>query len=221
MFKPIESEDGFFYEMIGKHFTQNRKDANFDPKNIEFWDGLHVYFNAEEDEQVIAIEKSSKLGFNPMAVLKSFINNINTEWLDCSPYRIEIFELKTPNSFYESVANIDTVITDITFDYVVPNPFGSEGQTKKMLTNLKNEVSAVKVKMGLNNPDGLDFNSKEVRNGVEYTERGGGKMSAKSGKESIYKSTDHKRVAHITFEEQEQIINGSSLKQILKKILKR
>ena len=157
-----------------------------------------LFLNVGEDEQVIALEQKNGVG-TPSSLLNGLTTHLN-DMTSRNDYILSFHSLNNEGEFWEAVESHhskDGKITSITFDMVVPNPPDAENPTKDGLEKLKAKTNAERVKETISNPTGLKLDNDEVKNRESYIQTGGGDITVKDGKKTIYNSKKKQRQLHI------------------------
>lgn len=155
------------------------------------WQGAIVVIDPtnHSDGQKVAFEQDLTLG-KPLSVLKSLLKYINSS--PQASYVIESKPIFNEKSFWSWIEEQNFLLSKITFDFVTPNMFGTRSSLDNHLKEF-GQIGASKVKMTLDEGSrdgGIDANSVEIRNAVDYSHKGGGSISAKAKNNKTYKSKD-------------------------------
>ena len=130
-----------------------------------------------------------------------------------------IFDAAT---FWEFAADNEGRVTSITFDFVAPNGLWSARTTlKQELANLRKATRVQQVSTTLKSSEGLDTNSKRIKEGVEYAEKGSGRIRARAKGNKHFNSTEKPKIT--TFEDDKPVRGGlaAKIKANLKRLLGR
>jgi len=162
------------------------------------WQGAMVIIDPthHDDGQKVSFERDDTIG-RPRPVLQSMATYLNT--LPNAPYAIEPKPIFNTSSFWGWAAAHEFRLHSITFDFVVPNMWGSKSALDEDLRDLGSAgVSRVKVKLDEGDKnDGIDAQSQQVRDGVDYSASGGGSLTAKAKNGDKFTSTNDAAIAKL------------------------
>lgn len=155
------------------------------------WQGAMVLIDPRhhDDGQKISFERDETLG-KPRAVLQSMIAFVNA--LPDAPYIIEPEPIFNKSNFWAWAAAHENRLHSITFEFVVPNMFGSRNAFEEDMADLR-DIGVAKARVSWSEgkrKDGIDAQSEQVRNGVDYAAEGGGTVTAKAKNGDSYTSTE-------------------------------
>lgn len=136
-----------------------------------------------KDGQKLIFERDSQVG-KPSSLLQSLFAHINNE-NSRSAYHIECKPIFNPGTFWKFASENKGEITSITFEFVTPNGlFNANVDVRDELKGVQNETGAETVVTTFRSQDGINTDGQRIKEGVEYSESGGGdiRARAKSGK---------------------------------------
>jgi hypothetical protein len=162
------------------------------------WQGAMVVIDPthHEDGQKVSFERDETIG-RPRPVLQSMATHLNA--LPLAPYAIEPKPIFSEASFWGWAAAHEFRLHSITFDFVVPNMWGSKNALDEDLKQL-GSVGVSRVKVAMNEGDkkeGIDAQSQQVRDGVDYAAQGGGSLTAKAKNGDTFTSTNDAAIAKL------------------------
>lgn len=157
----------------------------------EEWQGAIVVVDPAHhpDGQKLSFERDATLG-KPRPVLQSLTAFVNA--MPGAPYAIEPKPIFNEAAFWSWAAAHEFRLHRIAFEFVTPNMFGSKNAFDGDLREL-GAVGVSRVKMALDEGDrggGIDANSAEIRNAVDYAAQGGGSLTATATNKDKFRSTD-------------------------------
>ncbi len=140
------------------------------------------------DGQKLAFQIERQLG-QPFSLISSFAKHVNAA--DPSAlYTIEPQPIFDAGSFWQFADENKGEVVSITFDFVVPNGLWSVNSSlKEELTNARQAIKAEEVSTTIRSQSGINTDSPQIREAVEYAENGSGTIKAKSRKGRRYNST--------------------------------
>ncbi len=152
------------------------------------WQGAYVLIDPtyHDEGQRIAIEND--IVGQPQALLKSLVAEINER--KSRPFNIDVEPLFDGKDFWAYAQKHGNILKTITFDFVVPNMWGTESDLEKDLEETKEETGAQRVKVSFKSNDGVTTDNQKVRDGVDYAEKGAGDITARSMDGDTYQSSD-------------------------------
>lgn len=131
-----------------------------------------------EDGQKVAMQSLGTVG-RPLALFESLAAQINSSD-PAQPYVLEVSNIAEEETFWNFVKEHQGEIVDAEFELIAPNMFGQEDDFDKEMKAMKEEEKIKKVKFGLENEEGLNLDTKRVRETAKYAARGGGTIKAKT-----------------------------------------
>lgn len=206
-FEPFQAQDGTnsIFGKIGRR-TIEKENAPPEEAFIDIerpqWHAASVFIDPthHEDGQQLAMEVKSSVGATH-SVLEGLANHLN-ENEHRSPYVIDIGAISDPSSFWDFAKDNEGNVTALTLEAPVPNMFGHENDYDEEMRKYRDREKAQKVSISIKNPDGLNLDTQTVRDGVEYTAKTGGKITAKAKKKKSYNSQNKtKRVGSDSIKE--------------------
>jgi len=162
----------------------------------EEWQGAIVIIDPSHhaDGQKLSFERDETIG-KPRPVLQSLVAHINA--MPEAPYAIEPKPIFSEESFWSWASAHEFKLKAITFEFVTPNMFDSKNAFDEDMAEL-GAVGVSTVKMTMSEGDrggGIDANSSQIKNAVDYAAQGGGSLSAKARNGDKFKSTNDSAIA--------------------------
>lgn len=156
------------------------------------WQGALVLVDPthHDDGQKMAFEQDVSVG-KPWPVLQSLFATVNAR--QEAPYAIEPKPIWDEATFWGWATAHGNLVRRITFDFVVPNMWGSSSDLDDELKALGDDTNARTAKVTLENPEGVKTDSQHVQDGVDYAARGGGELTARAKNGDKYTSTKRVR----------------------------
>ncbi|MEC9434652.1 MAG: hypothetical protein VYD87_17235 [Pseudomonadota bacterium] len=182
-------------------------EENFEEEEAISWRAANVLIDTRSDSegQKVAMQFHIDVG-RPLPVFVSLVNFIN-EVNSKHGWQIEVNVMTSTTSFWEAVNKNKGSITYVEFDFVTPNVLQLRNQLNEGLKEARQKRNAQKVRVGLQNKNGLlDLDGQEVIDAVEYVSEGGGSVKLKSGQKKIYDSEEEERAEEV--EDDEPLIAG-------------
>ncbi len=161
----------------------------------EVWQGAYILLDPthHDDGQKVAIE-NDVVG-KPSSLLKMLVGAINAR--DDRPYVIEFEPIFDSASFWEFANIHGKVLKSVEFDFVVPNMWGAKNALDEDLKDTGQQTGAERVKVGLKGESGIYTDNQKIRDGVEYAERGAGKITAKAEDGDLYSSDEKPKTTKV------------------------
>ena len=213
---PVE-DGGERSEIIGRIgrsvvMHENRPPSdNLEDAKHETWKASIIVIDPtdHEDGQKISIQIDAQVG-RTGAIMNSFIKALNDQ-NETTAYHIEIAPISEANTFWQFADQNSGNITTLEFTFVAPNMFGGKDNITKEMRRFRDEEKARKVKISMSSQDGLDTNTDNVKNAVDYATKGGGDIAAKVKGGEKFKSQNKAKSVIIDTEDSEDNKNGESL----------
>jgi hypothetical protein len=146
------------------------------------------------DGQKIAIEHNNEIG-RPSALLSSLVRHMNEH--GDGPFSAQAFPIISEGSFWDFAATHGDSIKSLTFDVAAPNMFNDAEDFQKELRALRDGVNMAQFKATLESDSVLKHRSPRIEEIVNYTERGGGALSAEASDGATYHSETHEAREHV------------------------
>lgn len=186
------------------------------------WQGAIIIIDpqAHSDGQKLSFERDETIG-RPRPVLQSLLAFINA--LPLAPYAIEPKPIFSGESFWSWAAAHEFRLHKITFHFVTPNMFDSKNAFDEDMAKL-GAVGVSRVKMELTEGDrdgGIDADSEQIRNGVDYAAQGGGSLTAKAKNGDKFNSTNDAATARLPTQSAERSGGLKALTKWFPKLLGR
>lgn len=159
------------------------------------WHAMRVLIDptTHDDGQKVAIERDSTVA-KCFPAFRSLVGAINRR--NDNPYEIVVEVIFEAANFWAFVAE-HKIITWVSFEYVAPNMFGLQDDIDRDMRDAKAVENANKVKLRLDNHEGLNVDTPRIRKSVEYTSRGTGVTKAKAKDGAHYSSEDSVKTEQI------------------------
>lgn len=161
----------------------------------EEWQGAYVVIDPTHHDEGQRVSVENDVVGQPRALLKSLVSAINQR--TTAPYQIEIEPLFDASRFWAFAKRHDNVLRSVTFDFVVPNMWGTESDLEKDLKDTGKQTGADRVIVGISAGHGVFTDNQKVRDGVEYAEKGAGTVRAKAMDGQRFSSTAQPRTSRI------------------------
>lgn len=197
----IEKHNDMLIGMIGKEYqaSENRPpEEKFSPVLHQGWLASPIIIDPTEhqDGQKISMNDNQDVG-TPNAILNSLNNHINDMVIRDTNYHSQISPIFNDSEFWEFYNQNKHSIKCIDFEFTTPNMFGTTDAISEELRKYRDEEKAQKVEIKITSDDNLNLETDRVRNSVEYTSKGAGRIKAKSQDGSTFDSDNHKEMTHI------------------------
>lgn len=181
--------------MFGKIGRQVFRDENKSPSEgfeditHETWRASFIVLdpNHHDDGQKIAVQKINEVG-SPSRLIANLVKRINEFY--SGPYIIEVFQIIEEQSFWEFVEQNEGKVTSVTLELIPPNMFGSDEEFVSEMKEFSDNEAARKVKLSIENEEGINPNTDRMHRAVKYASKGGGKIRAKAKGNKKYNSRD-------------------------------
>jgi len=150
-----------------------------------------------KDGQKVAFQRVNEIG-GTLPLMAGLAKSINDEY-DYGPYSIEIGLLIEKQSFWDYVEKNKGEITFLSFLLITPNMFGSSDEITRDLREFQEKENAKRIKITLTNDAGeIKPKTKKIKQIVNYAERTGGIIQARSKKSKNYNSKDSGKLSYIS-----------------------
>lgn len=146
------------------------------------------------DGQKLALQ--NRVG-KPLSLVKALVQRIN-DTHPGSRYHIEVEPIFDAQSFWRWAAENQGEITSLTFEFVTPNGLWSaDTDLKEELAVFHKSIGADVVATTFKSDDGIKIDSKKVQEGVEYAEKGSGRIKARARNNKRFDSITKRKVVKL------------------------
>lgn len=162
------------------------------------WQGSLVVIDPRHrpDGQKLAIERDDAVG-SPNAVLTSLVASINNR--PEHQYQIVMKALFDSEGFWAFAERHGGLVKYVSFDFVVPNMFfGASTSVDTGLRRLGQDTNAQEVKVRLDSENGVQADSKSVRDAMAYAEEGNANVTAQALNGDRYSSTRRRKTSKVS-----------------------
>lgn len=207
-FKEKLVDPRFLGGRIGRQFSN----IEYTPPELGLDEALHKGWKAltilidpthHDDGQKVAIEVNKSVG-SSYTILSALIEKINS--YSGAIYSINCHPIIDASTFWTFANENKGQITSLSFEFAVPNMFGGHDSIQKELRKFRDEEKAQDVSIKLKSSDGINTNTEKVKESVEYVEKGGGDIVAKTKSRRVYNSKKKVKITQITIDDSESDI---------------
>lgn len=194
----------------------------FEPEVVTNWlaSDFLIDTRSYNDGQKVAMQSRDGVGA-PLPVLSSLMQHVNSANPD-SGWEMEINQITEKATFWEVVKTYQGQITSAEFRYATPNVLGLRSAINERLKEYKDQENANQVRVTLeNSKGGLQLDSQEVRDAVEYTSEGGGSAKLKVGPKNVYDSEDEDKSIIAETEDDVGLEEETPRRGIIERLFKR
>ena len=142
------------------------------------WQGAYLLLDPRSHDKGQRVAVENDLVGSPPALLKSLVAAINKR--HDKPFQIEVEPIWDSTHFWNFSKIHGDVLRSITFEFVVPNMWGTEDDISKGLEGTGKGTGAERVAVTLEGARGVGTNNKIIKDGVSYAEKGAGTLKAKA-----------------------------------------
>lgn len=203
-----------------RHFRHDTPEQGGHEIVEQVWQGAVVLIDptTHETGQRVAFEIDGDVG-RPSPILNSLLRHVNRR--PDSPYVIEVMPIFDGDSFWQFADKHNRTLRRITFDFVVPNMWGTKNNLDEELRDTGKDTGAQKVKVTLSGEDGIKTDSGRVKDAVNYGERGAASVTATALDGERFNSKDTTRQVKVDEIELEEANQSSGWRRLAGKILGR
>lgn len=173
----------------------------------------------QEDGQKLALQTNSNMG-TASDLLKNLVKAINTKY-SAWPYHVEVSEIVEPKSFWDFVKENEGKITSVTFDFIAPNMLGADDEFESEMREYRDKENARKVKLSIENPNGINPETEKIKRAVKYSLSGKGKAKARAKGNKRYNSEKKGKKTTISYSGRGGLNLLNAAKKFASKILGR
>ena len=199
LFVPINADENglpssLLFGWIAKAVTLAERtppSAGFDPIERPSWRGALLILDPREhkDGQKIAFERRRDIG-KPASIMTSLAKAMKIED-DPPPFQTQIYTIAAPMSFWAFAEVHGFRIRSLSFEVATPNMFGGKDAFSRELRLLRDRNRVQRVAATLQSETDIGVDEENIREIVEYTERGAGDIKARSESGERYDSREH------------------------------
>lgn len=176
------------------------------------WKALTILVDPahHDDGQKVAVEVNKAVG-SSYAIINSLIERINS--YSNSIYIVNCHPIIDASTFWSFANENKGQITSLSFDFAVPNMFGGHDSIQEELRKFRDIEKAQDVSVKLKSADGINTDTDKIKEAVNYVEKGGGDIVAKTKSRQTYDSKNRVKITHITIEDSDSDIVPSILRE--------
>lgn len=163
----------------------------------EEWQGAYVLVDPTHHDEGQRVAVENDVVGAPQALMKSLADALNSR--SEAPYQVESEPLFDGARFWAFAKTHGNVLKRITFDFVVPNMWGTENDLEEDLKETGQETGAERVVITMTGGHGVTTENEKIRNGVDYAERGAGTISATAQNGKKFSSNKQSVTTRIPF----------------------
>lgn len=182
----------------------------------EGYRAVNLFLETGPTDQRLAIQVDEAMG-QPSSIVASLISAVNNLY-PAAPWGIDVIPITDEVSFWQTVRRHRAEITGITFEFIAPNVLGLGSKTAQELKEAREKNRARTVRISMQNPDGIVVETEDVKEAVEYVAKGGGDVTLKSGKRTLYNSKKKVRKLRLENNEAASPDNEAFWKRALKSL---
>lgn len=160
------------------------------PTEHRFWRAAFIMLDptSHEDGQKLVVEDGSGVG-RASSIANSLVAAINGK--DGAPFEGVVHPILEPGSFWRFVDQKNNRIKSISFTLAAPNMFGGKDDLQEELRQLREQENVSQVKATLTSDTTLNARTQRMKEVVDYTEKGAGKLTARAEDGTPYSSEAH------------------------------
>lgn len=189
---PKEDIDGIIFGVLQRTRAHGRHappELGGNEEVVEEWQGAYVLLDPTHHDEGQRVSVENDVVGDPKALLKSLVESINDR-VD-APYHIEVEPLFDSNRFWAFAAANNNILKSVTFDFVVPNMWGTESELEADLKRTGVQTGAERVRVDIRSKNGISTDNDTIRDGVDYSERGAGTVRAMSMTGKRFRAFSH------------------------------
>ena len=202
LYAHIGNLDRYILGRIGRLKRETIADdpgTGFAEKSQEVWHAANFIMDITNhpDGQKVALEHVQNVG-QPFSIAKSLVKRINYDRSYYSGWDISVNPLSDPKEFWKVASDYKGDISELELTFVAPNLFGGHDKTTKLLTDWREKFNIKSATMRFNNNERkLNLEADEIKQGIDYITKGGGKTVMKSGSTKIYDSERKQKIIDV------------------------
>ncbi len=195
-----DSDEDILVGRVGRHVLREENlppDEGLEDVTRDTWLAAVLVLDPteHEDGQKLAIQHIQNVG-NPSSLLKQLTQAINES--NQGPYQIEPSQIVEAQSFWDYVEKYRGLITSISFDFISPNMIGADDEFHAEMREFRDNEKARKVKLILQNEDGINAETDRVKRAVNYSlSESRGKVTAKAKGKPSYSSNNEVKLSYV------------------------
>lgn len=180
-----------FYGLIQREIAHARHrppNEGGDEIVTEEWQGAYVVLDPTSHEQGQRIAVENDVVGMPEPLIKYLVKEISSR--PEAPFVTEVEPIFDASTFWSFVDKHGGLLRWIKFQFVVPNMWGTESELEQELKATRDDTGAERVDITMRGEQGVEAPSNRVTQGVDYAEKGAGKIVARSKDGTKYQSDD-------------------------------
>ncbi len=215
-----DSDDNIIIGRVGRHVLREENlppDEGLEDITRDAWLAAVVVLDPtdHQDGQKLAIQHIQDVG-KPSSLIKQLTQAFNE--LYKGPYQIEPSQIVEAQSFWDYIEEYRGLVTSISFDFISPNMIGADDEFHAEMREFRDNEKARKVKLILQNEDGINPETERVKRAVNYAlSESRGKVTAKARGKPSYSSNNEVKYSYID----DVKVKGTELIQVAKELASR
>jgi hypothetical protein len=179
---------GIIVKEVSHSFHLPPEEGGTEKRDTE-WQGARVIIDHanHQDGQRLAFEFDTRIG-KPSPLLKYLFEYLNSK--PNHPYIVDAKPIFDASTFWDFAGQNGNCLRRVTFDFVAPNMWDTTKSLDQELKRARDDTNAQNIRVGFYSPDGISTESDRIKQGVEYSEKGGGEIEALAMSGLRYKSKD-------------------------------
>ena len=196
-------------------------DTAFAPVDQPGFVAANIYLDANDDPdgQKLAIQLNTGVGA-VLPLVTALIQRINDIGVDAA-WLIEVYPISDEESFWSVVEKYRSEITSLQLKLVAPNILGFRDSVSQEMRRVRDENNAATVTIGIENKDGINVDTKEVREAVHYVSEGGGDAILRKGRRKLFDSKRRTRTINVDDDAAATPENSGIIITVIKRIFGR
>jgi hypothetical protein len=194
------SDSNIIVGRVGKHVLREENlppDEGLEDITRDTWLAAVMVLDPTDhlDGQKLAVQHIQNVG-KPSSLVKQLTQAINDKYQ--GPYQIEPSQIVEAQSFWDYVKEYRGLITSISFDFISPNMIGADDEFHDEMREFRDNEKARKVKLILQNEDGINPETERVERAVNYAlSESRGKVTAKARGKPSYSSSNEIKFSYV------------------------
>ncbi len=195
-----DSDENIIIGRVGRHVLREENlppDEGLEDFTRETWIASVLVLDPTEhdDGQKLAIQNIGDVG-KPTSLINQLTQAINQTY--SGPFKIEPSQIVEAQSFWNYVEENRGSVTSISFDFIAPNMLGADDEFHDEMREFRDSEKASKVKLILQNEDGVNPETERVKRAVNYAlSESRGKVKAKAKGKPSYSSDNEIKISYI------------------------
>lgn len=222
-YDPLPDTGDYVGGVIGREIAELRNagpDTHWQLIEQRHWPIAYLTIDIGEKEQVAALQNHGKVG-SPRGLLESLLEHA-TKTERYASWRPAVEFVSSAADFWKAASSHVGSITSLSFSFLPPNMLGAKEAIDDLVRAAAEEANSEETELRLKNSDGnLNPSGPLVEASVSTATQGGGEVTMKAGKKTIYSSSKNRKTKEIENDDIPKPSNIEKVREFFRRLMAR